>query len=222
MEGGVVNIRKPVLFTLLVLSGLVAGILLSNVLFTLTGISLFGGFSKKYSSTSDTGNADLTTLAYSVLEYIRDDDYTALSGVVHPEFGVVFSPCATINLSTDRRFSADQIAVIDTDDKTYVWGVYNGSGEPIEMKPTDYFVEFVAAGSFANAPVIGINQIVRSGNALENITDIFPDVEFIDFHLPGGERETADEPDWSSLRLGFEEFDGSLRLILILHSKWTV
>jgi len=188
----------------------------------LTGFTLFGGAADDDEFPEHTGNADLTALAYDVLQFIKDNDFAALSQAAHPEFGVVFSPSATINLAANKRFNTAQIAAMGTDSNVYIWGIHDGSGEPIEMTPVEYFNEFIPAGSFICAPYIGVNRIARSGNALENITDVFPDIKFIDFHLPGGEREAAEEPDWSSLRFGFEIFEGSFRLTVIIYSKWTV
>ena len=204
----------------MILIGVIAGIIISSAIYALTGFSIFTGNRREAVSADDTASADITMLAYTILDNIRDDDFAALSQVVHPEFGVVLSPCATINLTTARRFSAEQIAAIDTDTSIYVWGVYNGSGVPIELTPSDYFDQFVPAAAHMDAAIIGINQIVRSGNALENMTDVFPNVKFVDFHIPGG--EPIEEYDWSSLRLGFEEFDGSLKLVAIVYSKWAV
>jgi len=204
----------------MIFSGVIAGIAISIAIYMLTGFSFLSTVEqKKVTISVDAQNADVSMLAYTVLSYIRDDDYLALSRVVHPEFGVVLSPSATINLTTDRRFSAEQIAVLDTDSNIYVWGVYNGSGEPIELTPSEYFDKYIAAACHLDAAIIGVNQIVRSGNALENITDIFPNVKFVDFHIPGGEH--SDDHDWRSLRLGFEEYEDSLRLIVITHSAWT-
>ena len=204
----------------MLISGIIAGILIAGVIYAFTGFSVFSGNQRNKVPAEDTANADMTMLAFTVLEYIKDDDFVALSRIVHPEFGVVMSPYATINLTTDRQFSSDQIASLDTDTDTYVWGVYNGSGEPIVLTVAEYFEEFVPAATHLSAPVIGINQVVRSGNALENMTDVFPNVQFVDFHIPGGDQ--VDELEWSSLRLGFEEYDEHLRLIAIVFSRWTV
>jgi len=214
------SIKKPLFPIIMILSGVITGLLISIALYAFTGISVFGGAQNKNVSVDDAANADITMLAFNVLGHIKDDDFAALSHVIHPEFGVVFSPCATINLSTNRRFNAEQIASLDNDTSVYVWGVYNGSGEPIELTPADYFIQFIPAANHIDAPIIGINQIVRSGNALENITDIFPNAKFIDFHVPGG--EPVEEFDWSSLRLGFEEYNGDLRLVAIVYTTWTV
>jgi len=204
----------------LVLTGIIAGLLISSLIYTLTGFSLFGSPHRKTVSTDDAAGIDLVTLAYSVLENIRDEDFHALSRVVHPEYGVVFSPSATINLTTDRRFNIEQVAAIGSDSNVYVWGVYNGSGVPIELTPAEYFAGFIPAAEHMETSVIGVNQIVRSGNALENITEVFPHSEFVDFHNPGG--EPAEELDWSSLRLVFEDYNGYLRLVAIVFSKRTV
>jgi len=204
----------------MILSSVIAGLLISSAIYAFTGFTFFNGSNHGTVIIDDSANADMTALAYTVLEYIRDDDFQALSRVVHPELGVVLSPYATINLTTDRRYSPEEIAALESDTGTYVWGVFNGSGEPIVKTVAEYFAEFVPAADHINAPVLGINQVVRSGNALENITDVFPDVKFVDFHIPGG--EPVEEFDWSSLRLGFEDFNGELRLIAIVFSKWTV
>ena len=168
-----------------------------------------------------TGNASLTALAFDVLGSIETRDYPALSRFAHPEYGVVFSPYATISLSANKCFKSEQIAAFGTDTAVYVWGVFDGIGEPIELTPADYFARFVYDKSFVKAPLLGVNYIVKTGNALENINDEFPGVQFVDFHCPGPD-DAPDGMGWSSLRLGFEEYDGRLRLTLILHSEWTV
>jgi len=216
--------KSHILIIALILSGILAGILICSAVFALTGFSLFSWAPEECESAGTQKNAELVVLAYSVLENFRDGDFYALSQVVHPEFGVVFTPGATVNLITDRRFGAEQIAALgadEADEEIYIWGVHNDSGEPIELTPSGYIEQYVSAGDFLEASVIGVNQVIRSGNALENITDVFPDVEFVDFYLSVNGKDSQEDYDWSSLRLGFEEFEGDLRLIVIVHSRWT-
>ena len=215
------KVKKPLVSTMLILSGILVGALLWSAVSALTGFSLFGRNHKNAAPADEANNAALITLAYTVLEHIRDDDFHALSQVVHPESGVVFTPYTTVNLSTDRRLSADQIAVLNTDTNIYIWGVYNGSGEPIELTPAEYFMQFVPADSCLKASIIGVDQIVRSGNALENLTDELPGVKFVDFHIPASQGTSLEDYDWSSLKLGFEEYEGRLWLTAIVFSKWT-
>jgi len=213
-------VKKPVSYVIATLIGISAGVLISGAIFLATGMTVFGKVSDSPTVSADVGRRELGALAYDVLGYVKDGDFEALSGVVHPEFGIVFSPYATVSLATNKCFRAEQVAVFGTDSKLYVWGVYAGSGEPIELTVADYFSMFLTDKDYQAAPIVGVNHIVRSGNALENFTDEFKDVQFIDFHIPGSPVNGDDDYDWSSLRIGFEEYDGRLWLTVILHSQW--
>ncbi|MCL1834883.1 MAG: hypothetical protein FWG48_01870 [Oscillospiraceae bacterium] len=202
------------------LAALIAGFIISAAVTKLTGFSIFGAAREKPLSAKEASNEKLTALAFETLEVIKAGDYRALSKIAHPEEGVVFSPCATVNPGTNKCFLPDMIAAFGKDKNAYVWGVAAAGGEPIEMTAPEYFSMFVFDRDYTAASVVGINRVVRSGNALENIREVFPDVLFVDFFYPGGERDPADEQDWSSLRLGYEEYGGALKLRVILRSDW--
>ncbi len=148
-------------------------------------------------------------------------DYEGLSKMVHPEYGVVFSPYSNISLASDKCFTPSQVAAFGSDSASYVWGTYDGSGEPIEMTPADYFNTFVYNANYASAPVLGINYIVKYGNSLENVSDVFPDGLFVDFHFPALS-DNLEGADWCTLRLVFEEYDGVLMLTAVIHCQMTV
>jgi len=214
-------LKKVLLIVITALVGVIVGAIISGVLYSTTGILLFGIERARPASIANLSNARLTATAYNVLEHITNSDFQALSTFVHPDEGVVFSPHATVNLAANKRFQASEVAAFRTDSNVYVWGVYNGSAEPIEMTPIDYFSEFVFGRDYISATVLGVNYIVRSGNALENIVEEFPNVQFVDFHLPGNGRDPTNEANWSSIRLGFEEYDDVLWLTVVLRSQWT-
>ena len=207
---------------LTIITGVVAGVLISSVLYAAAGFSIFGGNRESSLSTADSNNVKLIGLAYYVLMNIKDRDFTSLSRVAHPDYGVLFSPQSTVSKSTNKCFGSNEIALFGSDSNTYVWGVYGAGGEPIEMTPVEYFSRFVYNKDYSSAPVIGVNRIVKSGNALENIKEEFPNIQFVEFHIPGGEQDSIDDFDWNTLRLGFEEYDGSLWLTAIVHSEWSV
>jgi len=209
--------KKPFKTFLMICSGVIAGAVIVSAVYVLTGFPLSGGAKTKSVYAEDAENADIIMLAFSVLGHIRDGDFDALSAIVHPEFGVVFSPYATIKLATDRHLSAGQVAALGTDSSQYVWGVYNGSGEPIKLTPAEYFEEFISAEDHMNAAIIGVNMVVRTGHALDNKSDVFPNMKFVDFHIPGD--DSNEEGSWRSLRIGFEEYNGQLKLVTIVSSK---
>ena len=169
---------------------------------------------------TNSNNSDLVDLALDVAGYIKNKDYESLSSVVHPSLGVVFIPYSTVDFSSNKRFSASEVALFGGSTTTYVWGVMDGTGNPIEMTPSAYFARFVFNVDYTQASIIGVNRIVQSGNALENVTDEFPNSKFIDLYYTGSTE--YNNLDWSTLRLVFEEFDGEYMLTAIIHSEWTV
>ena len=220
-------LRKNWISLLLVVIGLAVGILAALAAFYFGGDDLYNKVYGDHKNNDHTtldqpaSNADLTAYAFEILGYIKQGDYDALAGVVHPEYGVVFSPYATINLASNKCFFAKQIVGFDSDDNHYVWGKYDGSDNPIELTPAEYFQEFVFDKDFTQASEIGVDTIIKTGNALENFKEAFPDARFVDFHIPASDSDT-ESLDWTSLRLGFEEYDGQLKLTVVIHSEWTV
>ena len=69
---------------------------------------------------SDVSGRELTEYAENILKHISAGDYASLGAVVHPEYGVVFSPYSTVDLSADRRFTAAQVADFEKDSQTYI------------------------------------------------------------------------------------------------------
>ena len=212
-----INLRHILIF----FAGILTYFIVSNAIFLTTGFTLFGRSDNAPPIYDEIGHAELTAFAFDVLELSKEENFLYLSEMVHPDFGLVFSPSATVSLNSNMRFSAQQVAQFQTDSTVYIWGV-DDAGVPIELTPIEYFRTFVLSCDYINASVIGINRVVRSGNALENLTDKFPGVRFVDFHIPADDRNTSDDLDWSSLRLGFEEHDNRLWLSVVVHSTWTV
>ena len=213
---------------MLVFLGVIIGFVLITGVFAASRGSFFSnmlGLDYSYdksltelSVTADSG--EITKLAFSVLDSIKIRDYEALAEISHPELGIVFSPYATINYAKCKSFMASAVKKFDSNTDSYVWGVFDGSGNPIEMTVSEYFDRFVYNKDFLSAAQIGVDCIVQSGNALENITDVFPDARFVDIHFPGDTKN--DGLDWASLRLVFEEYEGTLRLTALIHNEWTV
>ena len=221
-------LHKTVKNTLFVFIGILKGVALITGLFAASRGAFFSNiFGLNYSYdkqlreleiTTDSG--ELTSLAFSVLKDIKEKNYEDIAEISHPEFGIIFSPYATINYAKSKCFMPNDTKRFDNDTNSYVWGVFDGSGDPIEMTVAEYFDRFVYNKDFLRAPQIGVDYIVKSGNALENISDVFPGARFVDFHFPGDEK--TDGLNWSSLRLVFEEYEGALRLTALIHNEWTV
>lgn len=169
---------------------------------------------------TDASGRELTEYAENILTLLSAGDYASLGGVVHPEYGVVFSPYATIDLTANRRFTAAQVAEFDRDTQVYIWGIYDGGAEPIKLTPAEYFARFVWDADYLQADKVRINRVSAKGNALENIDEVFPNARYVDFYI--APTRGSDGTDWHSLRLVFEDFGGVLMLSAVVHSEYTI
>ncbi len=103
----------------------------------------------------------------------------------------------------------------------YQWGFADGSGAPISLTIPEYFDRYVYNADYANAPIIGVDQVIGQGNALENVQDAFPGARFVEYYFPGLNPE-YNGFDWCGLKLVFAPYQEEYRLIAIVHSEWTI
>ena len=166
----------------------------------------------------DTGdNFTLLSSASYVVQALQTRDYSAVAALVHPELGVTLTPYSTVDPDADVTLTQAQVRSLAQDDTVYTWGVQDGSGAPISLTPLQYFEQFVFDADYTKASLIGIDQIMLSGNALENLTEAYPGCRFVDFSIPG-----QDGMDWSSLKLVFQAGDTSWYLVGVVHGQWTI
>ncbi|HOQ75761.1 MAG TPA: hypothetical protein PK369_04220 [Thermoclostridium sp.] len=156
-----------------------------------------------------------------VLTAISKYDFEKLSEAVHPEKGVRFSPYTWVDEGKDLVFSADEIRNMARDSGTYVWGNYDGSGDPIELSFRDYFARFVYDADFVNAEQTGYNKVLGQGNTINNSFEVYKDSIIVEYHFSGIDPK-YEGMDWRSLRLVFEKAGDTWYLVGIIHDEWTI
>lgn len=166
-------------------------------------------------------NFPLLNTACLVNQALRQKDYASLAKYVHPTLGVTFTPYSTVNSLSDLSFTADQIKNLAQDKNVYTWGLEDGRGEPIKMTMEQYFSRYVYNTDYTQASMIGIDQIITTGNALENLTEEYPGCRFVDFCLPSSD-PVNNGLDWFSLKLVFRLEDTGWYLVGIVHGEWTI
>ncbi|MCL7453861.1 MAG: SH3 domain-containing protein [Anaerolineae bacterium] len=158
---------------------------------------------------------------------VRDHDMQQLASLVHPVKGVTFSPYTNVRPlqgapgQADLVFSPDQVRELWTDSTEYLWGQYDGTGEPIEMTFGAYSQRFVYDVDFAQPDVIGFGETIGQGNTINNISEVFPGSTAVEYHFEGFDPQYAGM-DWRSLRLVWEQVDGIWYLVAIVHDEWTI
>ncbi len=161
--------------------------------------------------------------AGQVIMALKERDLAELSGLVHPDKGVRFSPYTYVrtSLDSDLVFSATQVAGLWNDPTVYRWGVYDGSGEPIDLTFRECFGQFVYDVDFARPDVVGFDETIGQGNTINNIAEVYPEAVVVEYHFEGFDPQYAGM-DWRSLRLIFEESKGTWYLVGIVHDEWTI
>ena len=159
-------------------------------------------------------------MSFKVVEALKDQDTTTLSEFVHPQLGLRFSPYSYVK-DTDQVFTAESVAGLMEDGTIYLWGNYDGSGEPINLTFADYYAKFVYDVDFANPAEMSLNHRLGSGNSLDNAQEFYPGAMIVEFHFPGFDPQYGGM-DWRSLRLVFMQSDQTWYLAGIIHDQWTI
>jgi hypothetical protein len=158
-------------------------------------------------------------LAFSVVKAIKDKDMITLSQAVHPQLGLRFSPYSYV-LDSHQVFPADKVGGLMDDSTVYLWGNYDGTGEPINLTFADYYAKFIYDVDFADAPQISLNHRLGTGNSLDNTQEFYPGSLVVEFYYPGFDPQYGGM-DWRSLRLVFMQADQTWYLAGIIHDQWT-
>jgi len=155
-----------------------------------------------------------------VLELLEARNYEAFSEYVHPEKGVIFVPCSYIDYEENAVFTSEQVKHFGTDNNIYHWGFPDLSPIPIECTVDEYFDRFVCDKDYLETRQTEVNRIIRKGNSIENVEDVYPESIFVDFHDPG--TSEYEGLDWSSLKIVMEIYKGELKVVAIINSSYTL
>ncbi|WP_025690362.1 stalk domain-containing protein [Paenibacillus zanthoxyli] len=159
--------------------------------------------------------------AAAAVQALKTKDWAALSSMVHSTRGVRFSPYGYVDTAKDIVRSRSEIAAAGADGTVRTWGAYDGTGDPIKLTFAQYYDKFIYSADFADAPEMGYNQTIGTGNSLNNARNVYPDAILVEYHYDGFDPQ-YDGMDWQSLRLVFVKEGGQWMLVGIIHDQWTI
>lgn len=159
--------------------------------------------------------------AKEAIKAIRDKDFMALAELAHPEKGVRFTPYTHVSTEQDQVFKPEDLKDFFQDDKVYLWGYYDGSGEEMKLTPAEYYEKFIYSSEFINPEKIGYNEVLSFGNMLENQFEVYEDPIIVEYYFSGFDKK-YEGMDWQSLRLVFQHHAGDWKLVGIIHNQWTI
>lgn len=170
--------------------------------------------------TSEETEEKIRELGVKVLEAFKSKDMQSLSGYVHPDKGVRFSPYTYVETEKDVVISKEELSTLPDGDKVFNWGFYDGSGEPIELTFEEYMSRFIYDYDFLNADEVLYDTKTDRGNTINNVFEVYPGSHVLEYHYKG--TAEYDGMDWRSLKLVFEEKDGTWYLVGVVHDEWTI
>lgn len=172
------------------------------------------------SPTAPTVTLTLEETANQVINALAEMDLKLVAKIVHPEMGVRFSPYAFVQ-EDHLVFSSEILPGLVETDAPFLWGFYDGTGDPIELTFEEYSDKFVYSADFANPEETAIDERIGQGNSINNIDEFYPGSSFVEYHFSGFEKQ-YEGMDWESLRLVFVQEDGVWFLVGIVHDEWTI
>ncbi|WP_164716850.1 hypothetical protein, partial [Paenibacillus whitsoniae] len=165
----------------------------------------------------------IASRANETIAAIQNKDFAKLATLIHPQKGVQFSPYSYLQPSTDVIVPASGLAALWTNPSPTHWGMYDGSGDSIDLTFPNYWAKFVYNANFAAAPQISYNTLLGKGNMTNNVFSIYPTSSYItvEYHFPGIDPQFQGM-DWTSLRLVFVYTAGEWYLVAIVHDQHTM
>lgn len=163
----------------------------------------------------------LMELTKDILTIFKNQQYAKLDSFIHPTEGVRFSPYAHVS-AADKKYSKENFINLVTNErnKKINWGTYDGSGDPIVLTPKEYFNKFVYDANFVNPGQAKVNEIIKTGNTINNLQSFYQGSDFTESHFSGSSK--TEGMDWKSVRLVFKQMDGKYYLVGIVHDQWTI
>jgi hypothetical protein len=159
--------------------------------------------------------------ADKLIHAISIKDSEVVSEFVHPVKGLRFTPYTNVSVEHDVIFNAEQVKNFFKNQAHYLWGHYDGTGNEISLTPGDYYDKFIYPEDFVNAEQVGYNEVLSSGNMLEDQFEVYPNAIIVEYYFSGFNPDYAGM-DWRSLRLVFEEYEDDYKLAGIISNQWTI
>jgi hypothetical protein len=159
----------------------------------------------------------LGSLPMRAMWALESNDLPTLAKMAHSK-GVRFSPYVAPEAG-DKRFTPRQIRTLNRGNK-YLWGSYDGSGDPIRMSWAAYHKSFVWPRDFSKGK-LSFNTFTHRGNTINQLKSAYPGAIFVESYLPGADPKYGGM-DWAGLWTIWQREGKAWKLAGIAHDQWTI
>lgn len=161
---------------------------------------------------------------------LSTDGLTPITTLFDPA-GVRFMPYYRME-SSDLTLTAEEFEsdYVPQNPPPRVWGIQDGSGDPISLSTRSYFSQYIADFPYhtnaATATLINSNSdFLSQGNLINNLLSSFPQPTYriVEYHQPGTD-PTYGGMDWTSLMVILKDAGGGTQwtLVGLAHGSWTI
>ncbi len=164
-------------------------------------------------------DGEIASRAAEIIWAIKNQDMEALAATVDTLQGVRFSPYTYVDVDEDLVFTAVEVSLLWEDSSVYPWGIYAGSGEPIDLTFQEFYSEFLYDVDFARPDKVGYDEFIGWGSMINNIREVYPSAVVVEYHFEGSEQYGY--MDWRSLRLVLMEEGDVWHLVGVVSDEWT-
>jgi len=170
-------------------------------------------------ASTDISQQTLRQQALRIQRALANKDFSRITNDIHPTHGVRFSMYAYVRPESDKVFSRTQYEqYLSQSNIRFTWGEKDGTGDLLIMSLPTYLDTWVDSKTFHNAR-ISTNKTSNNSNSINNLKEIYPQVEVVEFYYNGTEAYAG--MDWRVLRLVFDEYQGKRYLIAVISDQWT-
>ncbi len=162
----------------------------------------------------------LEATAEIVIYALAEMDMETVAEFVHPVMGVRFSPYTYVE-EDHQVFMPGELPTLGDSDEIFLWGAYDGTGDPIELTFEEYYQEFIYSADFANPEDMAVDEELGWSSMTNNIEEFYPGSSFVEYHFSGFDEQYGGM-DWRSLRLVFIEEAGHWFLVGVVNDQWTI
>jgi len=168
-------------------------------------------------------NKDSLLISFSknILQDLKEKNIEKLINNVHNSLGLRFSHYINVDTINGQKIIKENISELYKSNKIITWGIFDGSGEPINKTFKEYINKFVYDKDFLNAEQISVNKFISQGNLKNNVQNVFPNCDFVEFYYSSFDKK-YEGVDWESLILVFKTENNKPFLVAIIHSQWTI
>jgi hypothetical protein len=184
-----------------------------KVLWSLSALILFASVS------AQAQKKEVTAAADKIVAALKNKDLKTVASFVHPTKGLRFAPYGYLEKS-NQVFKKAQVPSLFLLRRTYVWGEFDGSGDPINMGFPEFHKKFIYDRNYVRAPGVAYDKQIGFGNGVFNVREVYPQSKFVGYNFPKG--ADGNVMGWSTLYLVFEKSGAKWYLVAVVHDEWVI